>query len=77
MTPFIAALWGSLPQLSTGPIAIMSLLVLTTLSPLAAVGSDRYITKPFTMDELTSGVRRHLAGGDGSAGAVSDDARSG
>ena len=41
------------------------------------LGARGYITKPFTMDELTSGVRRHLAGGDGSAGAVSDDARSG
>ena len=26
ITPFIAALWGSLSQLATGPIAIMSLL---------------------------------------------------
>lgn len=33
IAPFIAALWGSLRQLATGPIAIMSLLVLTTLTP--------------------------------------------
>ena len=41
------------------------------------LGARGYITKPFTMDELTSGVRRHLAGGDELAGAVSDDARPG
>lgn len=41
--PLIAALWGSLRQLSTGPIAITSLLVLTTLAPLAEPGSPRYI----------------------------------
>lgn len=41
--PFIAALWGSLRQLATGPIAIMSLLVLTTLTPLAEPGSPQFI----------------------------------
>lgn len=43
VTPVIASLWGSLRQLATGPIAIMSLLVLTTLTPLAAPGSPHYI----------------------------------
>jgi len=43
VTPFVASLWGSLRQLSTGPIAIMSLLVLTTLSPLAEPGSPPFI----------------------------------
>ncbi|MFC1857899.1 SulP family inorganic anion transporter [Thermodesulfobacteriota bacterium] len=42
-TPVIAALWGSLRQLATGPIAIMSLLVLTTLTPIAEPGSQQYI----------------------------------
>jgi len=42
-TPLIGALWGSLRQLATGPIAIMSLLVLTTLTPLAEPGSARFI----------------------------------
>ena len=41
--PFIAALWGSLRQLATGPIAIMSLLVLTTLTPLVEPGSPQFI----------------------------------
>ena len=43
VTPFIAALWGSLRQLATGPIAIMSLLVLTTLSSMAEPGSREFI----------------------------------
>ena len=43
ITPLIAALWGSLRQLATGPIAIMSLLVLTTLTPLAEPGSEEFI----------------------------------
>ncbi len=43
VTPFIASLWGSLRQLSTGPIAITSLLVLTTLTPYAEPGSAEFI----------------------------------
>jgi SulP family sulfate permease len=43
LAPLIASMWGSLQQLSTGPIAILSLLVLTTLSPLAEPGTARYI----------------------------------
>ena len=43
VAPLMASMWGSLQQLSTGPIAILSLLVLTTLSPLAEPGTARYI----------------------------------
>src|SRR4030043_245525 len=43
VAPLIASMWGSLQQLSTGPIAILSLLVLTTLSPLAEPGTSQYI----------------------------------
>jgi len=43
LAPIIASMWGSLQQLSTGPIAILSLLVLTTLSSLAEPGTARYI----------------------------------
>jgi sulfate permease, SulP family len=48
-TPMIAALWGSLRQLATGPIAIMSLLVLTTLTPLAEPGSPAFIEYAFLL----------------------------
>lgn len=47
--PLIGALWGSLRQLSTGPIAIMSLLVLTTLSPMAEPGSPKFIELAFLL----------------------------
>jgi len=43
ITPMIAGLWGSLRQLATGPIAIMSLLVLTTLTPFAEPGSEHFV----------------------------------
>jgi SulP family sulfate permease len=43
ITPAIAALWGDLRQLSTGPFAILSLLVFTTLSTMAIPGSNNYI----------------------------------
>jgi sulfate permease, SulP family len=47
--PIIGALWGSLRQLATGPIAIMSLLVLTTLSPMAEPGSPEFIELAFLL----------------------------
>ena len=40
----IAALWGSLRQLSTGPVAITSLLVMTSLSSLSTPGTEEYIS---------------------------------
>ncbi|MBW1836345.1 MAG: sulfate permease [Deltaproteobacteria bacterium] len=49
LTPCIAALWGSLRQLATGPIAIMSLLVLTTLTPLAEPGSAQFVELAFLL----------------------------
>jgi len=40
---FIASLWGSSRQLSTGPVAIVSFLTLTSLIPLASPGSPEYL----------------------------------
>ncbi len=45
----IGALWGSLRQLATGPIAITSLLVLSTLTPFAEPGTARYIELAFIL----------------------------
>ena len=39
----IAALFGSSPQMSTGPITIMSLMTATALAPLASSGVDGYV----------------------------------
>jgi SulP family sulfate permease len=49
IAPLIGAMWGSLRQLATGPIAIMSLLVLTTLSPIAEPGSPEFIELAFLL----------------------------
>jgi len=49
VTPAIGALWGSLRQLATGPIAIMSLLVLTTLTEFAEPGSTQFIELSFLL----------------------------
>jgi SulP family sulfate permease len=40
---FVGALWGSSHQLSTGPVAMVSLLTGATLSQLAAIGSEQFI----------------------------------
>ena len=61
LTPLIGALWGSLRQLATGPIAIMSLLVLTTLTPLAEPGSKQFIELAFLLS-LMVGILYLLIG---------------
>jgi SulP family sulfate permease len=59
--PLIGALWGSLRQLATGPIAIMSLLVLTTLSSIAEPGSKEFIDLAFLL-ALMVGIIYFLIG---------------
>ncbi|MDP1733580.1 MAG: SulP family inorganic anion transporter [Sulfuritalea sp.] len=39
----VAAMWGSSSQLGTGPVAVASLLTASSLTPLAAPGSDAFI----------------------------------
>ncbi len=39
----VAALWGSSNQLGTGPVAVVSLLTASALTPLAASGSEQFI----------------------------------
>ena len=41
--PIIAALFGSSHQLTTGPVAIVSLMTATTLEPLASMGSEGFL----------------------------------
>ncbi len=40
----VAAMWGSSNQLGTGPVAVASLLTASSLAPLAAPGSDQFVT---------------------------------
>ena len=39
----VGALWGSSPQLSTGPVAMTSLLTAASLAPFARVGSEAFV----------------------------------
>lgn len=43
LPPLVATLFGTIPQLSTGPIAILSLMTFTTISQLATPESPSYI----------------------------------
>ncbi len=43
IAPFIAALFGSSKQLSTGPVAILSVMTAAALTPLAVQGTPEYI----------------------------------
>ncbi len=43
LAPAIGALWGSSPQLATGPVAIVSLLVFTSLTPFVQPESSAYV----------------------------------
>jgi len=43
LPPMIASLFGSSLQLSTGPVAVVSLMTAASLAPLAAAGSEGYI----------------------------------
>lgn len=57
----IAALFGSSTQLSTGPVAIVSFLVLTSLAPFATPESAEYITLAIAL-ALVVGVIQFLMG---------------
>jgi SulP family sulfate permease len=57
----VASLWGSLPQLHTGPVAMLSLMSAAAVLPLAALGSEAFITLS-VMLALMVGVLRLLLG---------------
>ncbi|MBS0324983.1 MAG: SulP family inorganic anion transporter [Proteobacteria bacterium] len=51
----VGALWGSSPQLSTGPVAMTSLLTAASLMPIARIGSDAFVHGAVVL-ALLSGV---------------------
>jgi len=61
MPVIIASLWGSLPQLHTGPVAMLSLMSAAAVLPLAALGSEDFIVLS-VMLALMVGVLRLLLG---------------
>ena len=64
LPPMVAALFGSSRQLATGPVAIVSLMTSSSLSPLATAGSQGYIAYAVLLAlmvgafQLTLGVLR-------------------
>ncbi|MDH5343280.1 MAG: SulP family inorganic anion transporter, partial [Betaproteobacteria bacterium] len=58
---FIGAMWGSSRQLSSGPVAMVSLLVGSTLAQFAAPGSDQFIALAILL-ALITGVMQLLMG---------------
>jgi len=57
----VASLWGSSPQLHTGPVAMLSLMSAAALIPFAAVGSEEFIGLSLLL-ALMVGVLRLLLG---------------
>jgi MFS superfamily sulfate permease-like transporter len=57
----VASLWGSLPQLHTGPVAMLSLMSAAAVLPLAAMGSQDFIALS-VMLALMVGVLRLALG---------------
>ncbi len=55
LPPMIAALFGSSPQLSTGPVTVVSLLTAASLEPLATHGTAGYIAYAISL-ALTVGM---------------------
>ena len=54
----LASLWGSSRQLSTGPVAVISLLTLTSLVPFADPGTPEFIQ--FLSQNEAIRLRKHL-----------------
>lgn len=61
LPPMIAALFGSSKQLSTGPVAVVSLMSAASLEPLATAGSAEFITYAIVL-AMTVGIFQLLLG---------------
>jgi len=61
LPPMIAALFGSSRQLSTGPVAVVSLMTAASLEPLATAGSEAFIAYAVLL-ALTVGIFQLLVG---------------
>lgn len=61
LPPLIAAMFGSSYQLATGPVAVVSLMTSTALSPLATAGSESYIAYAIVL-ALIVGLFQFLLG---------------
>ena len=53
----VGALWGSSNQLATGPVAVASLLTASSLTPLAAPGSEHFVTLAIALTLMVGAVQ--------------------
>jgi len=53
----VAALWGSSNQLGTGPVAVVSLLTASSLTPLAAAGSQEFVAMAIVLSLIVGLVQ--------------------
>lgn len=56
----VAALWGSSNQLGTGPVAVVSLLTASSLTPYATVGSEQFVVLAIMLALLVGVVQLTL-----------------
>ncbi|MFA7267928.1 MAG: SulP family inorganic anion transporter [Sterolibacterium sp.] len=56
----VGALWGSSNQLGTGPVAVASLLTASSLTPLAAPGSEQYVALAIALTLLVGALQLAL-----------------
>ncbi|HQV15977.1 MAG TPA: SulP family inorganic anion transporter, partial [Denitromonas sp.] len=56
----IGALFGSCPQLSTGPVALTGMLTAASIAPLAAMGSDAYLALAIAIGLLAGAIQLGL-----------------
>jgi sulfate permease, SulP family len=57
LPPLVAALFGSSPQLATGPVAVVSMMTAAALEPLATAGSDSYVAYAICLALLVGGFQ--------------------
>jgi sulfate permease, SulP family len=57
LPPMVAALFGSSYQLSTGPVAVVSLMTAAALEPLATAGSDSFVAYAVLLSLIVGGFQ--------------------
>ena len=57
LPPLVAALFGSSPQLATGPVAVVSMMTAAALDPLATAGSESYVAYAICLALIVGGFQ--------------------
>ena len=57
LPPLVAALFGSSPQLATGPVVVVSMMTAAALDPLATAGSEPYVAYAICLALIVGGFQ--------------------